>query len=83
MTKLTRTCPACSGTGRLFALASGPQLYPQFSPCASLELRQCIVLCRACKGSGRQLLTEHDLDWKPAPLARHYLAVARRPRLAA
>lgn len=77
-----RRCPTCAGNGRLFALASGPQLYPQFAPCQVSEPRESIILCRACKGSGRQYQTETDLGWQPAPLARYYLGVARGPRLA-
>lgn len=84
MTKLMRSCPNCQGRGRLFALASGHQLYSSLvAPCQLSEPHQSVVLCRACRGSGRQLLGEADLDWKPASLQRHYLGVARGPRLVA
>lgn len=80
-TQTLRRCPVCAGNGRLFALASGPSLYPQFAPCQVSEPRESIVLCKACKGSGRQTQTETDLAWKPGPLRRHYLGVAKGPRL--
>ena len=80
-TQLIRTCPSCAGNGRLFAQVTNARgLYP--SLCTS-DYAQSVVLCRACKGSGRQLLTDKDLDWQPAPGRYHYLGLAKGPRLAA